>query len=123
MLAQVPGVSPKIATGIMKKYGGSVYEFLADLRRKLSDYEESVSPQMSSPVPVPVMDLELVSIKETPTKETRTDATDATDAQTRPPSPMNKNKLKHVSECFKDVGDGKRNIGKATIEKMCYFLS
>jgi ERCC4-type nuclease len=109
MLAQVPGVSPKIATGIMKKYGGSVYEFLADLRRKLNDYEESVSPQMSAPLPV--MDLELVSTKET----------DATDA--RPPSPMNKNKLKHVSECFKDIGDGKRNIGKATIEKVCYFLS
>ncbi len=109
MLAQIPGVSPKIATGIMKKYGGSVYEFLADLRRKLNDYEESVSPQMSAPV----MDLDLVSTNETPT--------DATDA--RPPSPMNKNKLKHVSECFKDVGDGKRNIGKATIEKVCYFLS
>ena len=114
MLAQVPGVSPKIATGIMKKYGGSVYEFLADLRRKLNDYEESVSPQMSAPV----MDLDLVSTKETPTKETPTDATDAI-----PPSPMNKNKLKHVSECFKDIGDGKRNIGKATIEKVCYFLS
>jgi ERCC4-type nuclease len=114
MLAQVPGVSPKIATGIMKKYGGSVYEFLADLRRKLNDYEESVSPQMSAPLPV--MDLELVSTKETPT-----DATDATEPQ--PPSPMNKNKLKHVSECFKDIGDGKRNIGKVTIEKVCYFLS
>jgi hypothetical protein len=109
MLAQVPGVSPKIATGIMKKYGGSVYEFLADLRRKLNDYEESVSPQMSAPSVV----LEIVSIKDT-------DATKETDA--RPPSPMNKNKLKHVSECFKDVGDGKRNIGKATIEKVCFFL-
>jgi ERCC4-type nuclease len=113
MLAQVPGVSPKIAAGIMKKYGGSVYEFLADLRRKLNDYEESVSPQMSAPSSV--LDLELVSTKETPTP------TDAMDA--RPPSPMNKNKLKHVSECFKDIGDGKRNIGKATIEKVCYFLS
>ena len=112
MLAQVPGVSPKIAAGIMKKYGGSVYEFLADLRRKLNDYEESVSPQMSSPSSV----LDLVSTKETPT-----DATEDTHA--RPPSPMNKNKLKHVSECFKDIGDGKRNIGKATIEKVCYFLS
>ena len=110
MLAQVPGVSPKIATGIMKKYNGSVYEFLADLRRKLNDYEESVSPQMSTPSST-VFNLEIVSTKET----------DATDA--RPPSPMNKNKLKHLSECFKDIGDGKRNIGKATIEKLCYFLS
>ena len=113
MLAQVPGVSPKIAMGIMKKYGGSVYEFLADLRRKLNDYEESVSPQMSAPLPVMDLDLELVSTKETPTKET----------DARPSSPMNKNKLKHVSECFKDIGDGKRNIGKVTIEKLCYFLS
>ena len=95
MLAQVPGVSPKIAAGIMKKYDGSVYEFLADLRRKLNNYEESISPQMSPPSPV--------------------SAPDTID-------PMNKNKLKHVSECFKDVGDGKRNIGKATIEKLCYFL-
>ena len=113
MLAQVPGVSPKIATGIMKKYGGSVYEFLADLRRKLNNYEESVSPQMSASSTVLDLDLELVSTKETPT--------DAMDV--RPPSPMNKNKLKHVSECFKDIGDGKRNIGKVTIEKLCYFLS
>jgi ERCC4-type nuclease len=131
MLAQVPGVSPKIATGIMKKYGGSVYEFLADLRRKLNNYEESVSPQMSSPLPV--MDLELVSIKETPTKETPTKETPTKETPTketptketdaRPSSPMNKNKLKHVSECFRDIGDGKRNIGKVTIEKLCYFLS
>ena len=98
MLAQVPGVSPKIAAGIMKKYDGSVYEFLADLRRKLNDYEESISPQMSPPSPSPVLVPESIE-------------------------PMNKNKLKHVSECFKDVGDGKRNIGKATIEKLCYFLS
>lgn len=97
MLAQVPGVSPKIAAGIMKKYDGSVYEFLADLRRKLNDYEESISPQMSPPSPPPVLVLETIE-------------------------QMNKNKLKHVSECFKDVGDGKRNIGKATIEKLCYFL-
>ena len=104
MLAQVPGVSAKMAAAILAKYGGSIYEFLGDLHRKIDDYEESLSPEMSPPV----MELELVS-------------TDATD--TRPPSPMNKNKLKHVSECFRDIGDGKRNIGKATIEKVCYFLS
>ncbi len=96
MLAQVPGISPKISAAILSKYGGSIYEFLADLHRKLNDYEESVSPEMSPPSPV----LTSGSIE-----------------------PMNKNKLKHVSKCFKDVGDGKRNIGKATIEKLCYFLS
>jgi hypothetical protein len=47
---------------------------------------------------------------------------EATD--TRPSSPMNKNKYKHVSECFKDISvDGKRGIGKATVEKVCYFLA
>jgi ERCC4-type nuclease len=89
MLAQVPGVSAKMASAIMAKYGGSIYEFLGDLHRKIDDYEESLSPEMSPPVQ----------------------------------EPMNKNKLKHLSVCFKDVGDGKRNIGKATIEKMTYFLS
>ena len=89
MLAQVPGVSAKMASAILAKYGGSMYEFLCDLHRKIDDYEESLSPEMSPPVQ----------------------------------EPMNKNKLKHVSECFKDIGDGKRNIGKATIEKLCYFLS
>lgn len=96
MLAQVPGVSAKMASAILSKYGGSIYEFLGDLHRKIDDYEESVSPEMSPPSPGSAPE----SIE-----------------------PMNKNKLKHVSECFKDVGDGKRNIGKATIEKLTYFLS
>jgi ERCC4-type nuclease len=96
MLAQVPGVSAKMASAILSKYGGSIYEFLGDLHRKIANYEESVSPEMSPPSP----ELAPESIE-----------------------PINKNKLKHVSECFKDVGDGKRNIGKATIEKLTYFLS
>lgn len=114
MLAQVPGVSPKVAAAILAKYGGSIYEFLGDLHRKIGDYEESLSPEMSPPSPSPsVLALEIVAT----TEETR-----AQDAQA--PAPMNKNKLKHVSECFKDVTmDGKRGIGKATIEKLTYFLS
>jgi hypothetical protein len=36
--------------------------------------------------------------------------------------PMNKNKLKHITECFKGGGGGKRGIGKATVEKLTYFL-
>ena len=108
MLSQVPGVSPKVATAILAKYGGSVYEFLGDLHRKIANYEESLSPEMSPPSPV--LALEIVA----------TETTQAQDAQ----APMNKNKLKHVSECFKHVTmDGKRGIGKATIEKLCYFLS
>ena len=102
MLAQVPGISSKMAAAILAKYGGSIYEFLEDLHRKIANYEESVSPEMSPPSP-----------------DAGPDATTNSSVI----EPMNKNKLKHVSECFKDVGDGKRNIGKATIEKLTYFLS
>ena len=112
MLAQVPGVSPKVAAAILAKYNGSIYEFLGDLHRKIGDYEESLSPEMSPPSPS-VLALEIVA------------TTEETQAQNTPaPAPMNKNKLKHVSECFKDVTiDGKRGIGKVTIEKVCFFLS
>jgi len=101
MLSQVPGLSAKTASAILSKYGGSIYEFLADLHRKIANYEESVSPEMSPPSP---SSAEIIG----------------TSAQLY--EPMNKNKLKHVSECFKGVGDGKRGIGKATVEKLTYFL-
>jgi ERCC4-type nuclease len=107
MLAQVPGVSAKMAAAILAKYNGSLYDFLGDLHRKIADYEESVSPEMSppSPSPSPVV-LASHAIE--------------------PVEPMNKNKYKHVSECFKDATavtvDGKRGIGKATVEKVCFFL-
>ena len=121
MLAQVPGVSPKVAAAILAKYGGSIYEFLGDLHRKINDYEESMSPEMSPPSPSPSpsgLALEIVSTEETRTQDVHAHV----DAQA--PAPMNKNKLKHVSTCFKDVTmDGKRGIGKATIEKLTYFLS
>lgn len=97
MLAQVPGVSAKMAAAILAKYGGSIYEFLGDLHRKIANYEESVSPEMSPPSPTEVVPESI--------------------------EPMNKNKYKHVSECFKDITvDGKRGIGKLTVEKVCYFL-
>ena len=97
MLAQVPGVSAKMAAAILAKYGGSLYEFLGDLHRKIANYEESLSPEMSPPAPTGLVPESI--------------------------EPMNKNKYKHVSECFKDVTvDGKRGIGKLTVEKLCYFL-
>ena len=97
MLAQVPGVSAKMASAILAKYGGSIYEFLGDLHRKIAEYEESLSPEMSPPSPTGLVSDSI--------------------------EPMNKNKYKHVSECFKDVTvDGKRGIRKATIEKVCFFL-
>jgi len=97
MLAQVPGVSAKMAAAILAKYGGSMYEFLGDLHRKIDDYEESMSPEELSGAPTGLVPESI--------------------------EPMNKNKYKHVSECFKDVTvDGKRGIGKLTVEKVCYFL-
>jgi len=104
MLAQVPGVSAKMAAAILAKYGGSLYEFLGDLHRKIANYEESISPEMSPPSP----------------KTSSNVVASPTDTTVEP---INKNKYKHVSECFKDVTvDGKRGIGKATVEKVCYFL-
>jgi ERCC4-type nuclease len=91
MLAQVPGVSAKMASAILAKYGGSIYEFLGDLHRKIGEYEESVTTVIPPETTI---------------------------------EPMNKNKYKHVSECFKDILiDGKRGIGKLTVEKLTYFLS
>ncbi len=101
MLAQVPGVSAKMASAILAKYGGSIYEFLGDLHRKINDYDESLSPEMSPPAGAVPHGATNISVIE----------------------PMNNNKYKHVSECFKDVTvDGKRGIGKLTVEKVCYFL-
>ena len=97
MLSQVPGVSAKMAAAILAKYGGSIYEFLGDLQRKINDYEESLSPEELSGSPTGLVP-ECIEL-------------------------MNNNKYKHVSECFKDVAvDGKRGIGKLTVEKVCYFL-
>jgi ERCC4-type nuclease len=103
MLAQVPGVSAKMAAAILAKYDGSIYEFLGDLHRKIGEYEESLSPEMSQP---------------------SSSSTDVSGTLSQATVPMNKNKLKQVSECFADIAmDGKRGIGKATIEKLTYFLS
>jgi ERCC4-type nuclease len=110
MLAQVPGVSAKMAAAILAKYGGSIYEFLGELHRKIANYEESVSPEMSPPSPEAGTESKLGISNNT--------------SATEPIEPMNKNKYKHVSACFKDIiMDGKRGIGKATIEKLTYFLS
>ena len=49
MLSQIPGISPKIAMAIMKKYNHSILGFLADLNRHLDNVEEN-SIKMKIPV-------------------------------------------------------------------------
>lgn len=108
MLAQVPGVSAKVAAAILAKYGGSIYEFLGDLHRKIGEYDANIASSLSSTLEMAVAPVNAPAPPTAPTA----------------PVPMNKNKLKHVSECFADIAmDGKRGIGKATIEKLTYFLS
>ena len=121
MLSQIPGISPKIAIAIMKKYNNSICEFLADLKLKLNIYEDSISPPKS-----PVEDnnnnnnntLYISGLATCVNNEMNTEQ-------------INKNKLRIISECFKDievVGDntgGKintRGIGKATVEKIYRYL-
>lgn len=121
MLSQIPGISPKIAVAIMKKYNNSICEFLADLKLKLNIYEDSISPPKS-----PVEDnndndnitLHISGLATCVNNEKNTEQ-------------INKNKLRIISECFKDievVGDnagGKintRGIGKATVEKIYRYL-
>jgi len=110
MLSQIPGISPKIAVAIMKKYNNSICEFLADLKLKLNIYEDSISPPKS-----PVVDDNNNNNNNNNNKEQ-----------------INKNKLRIITECFKDIevigdnnGDGKintRGIGKATVEKIYRYL-
>ena len=93
------------STDTLAKYGGSVYEFLGDLHRKIAEYEESLSAEMSAPSTV------------------SGDVVVSNGSAMEQIEPMNKNKYKNISACFKDVTmDGKRGIGKATIEKLCFFL-
>lgn len=122
MLSQIPGISAKIAVAIMKKYDNSISEFLADLKKKIDIYEDSVwSP--NSPAndnrnknnhsPVNISSLSCLN------DETNT-------------AQINKHKLRIITECFKDIevvgdsnGGGKintRGIGKATIEKIYRYL-
>ena len=114
MLSQIPGVSSKIATAIMKKYNNSIFSLLADMKRKLNHYEDTISPDNASPnaghIDSPISSPKAGIVRN--------------------------NKLKYLSECFKDinVNDGKctedeqqqtkpsRKIGKAIVSKIYHYL-
>lgn len=120
MLSQIPGVSSKIATAIMKKYNNSIFLLLADMKRKLNHYEDTISPDNASPISSPNaghIDSPISSPKA---------------------GIVRNNKLKYLSECFNDinVNDGKcteddqqqqqtkpsRKIGKAIVSKIYHYL-
>lgn len=123
MLSQIPGISAKIAVAIMKKYDNSMSEFLADLKKKIDIYEDSIwSPNSPANDNRNKNDDSQVNINITNLSPLN-DETNIVQ--------INKHKLRIITECFKDievVGDntgGKintRGIGKATIEKIYRYL-
>ena len=114
MLSQIPGVSSKIATAIMKKYNNSIFGLLADMKRKLNHYEDTISPDNASP-----------------------NAGHIASPNASPNAGIvRNNKLKYLSECFNDInvndvncaeGDPQqtkpsRKIGKAIVSKIYHYL-
>jgi ERCC4-type nuclease len=118
MLSQIPGVSSKIATAIMKKYNNSIFHLLADMKRKLNHYEDTISPDDESPNASP-------NAGHNPSPNASPDA-----------GIIRNHKLKYLSECFNDInvndvkcteGDPQqpkpsRKIGKAIVSKIYHYL-
>jgi crossover junction endonuclease MUS81 len=118
MLSQIPGVSSKIATAIMKKYNNSIFHLLADMKRKLNHYEDTISPDDESPNASP-------NAGHNPGPNASPDA-----------GIIRNHKLKYLSECFNDINvndvkctEGEqqqpkpsRKIGKAIVSKIYHYL-
>jgi ERCC4-type nuclease len=118
MLSQIPGVSTKIATAIMKKYNNSIFHLLADMKRKLNHYEDTISPDDESPNASP-------NAGHNPGPNASPDA-----------GIIRNHKLKYLSECFNDINvndvkctEGEqqqpkpsRKIGKAIVSKIYHYL-
>ena len=114
MLSNIPGVSPKIAAAIMKKYNNSMFEFLDDLKRKNDIFEESSSKTKKTPIPSKILaecfaDIEIHGAK----------GDNGIDGNT--------NSAVLEDEIEKECGSNNsthqiRKIGKATIDKIYKFL-
>jgi ERCC4-type nuclease len=118
MLSQIPGVSSKIATAIMKKYNNSIFHLLADMKRKLNHYEDTISPDDESPNASP-------NAGHNPSPNASPNA-----------GIIRNHKLKYLSECFNDINvndvkctEGEqqqpkpsRKIGKAIVSKIYHYL-
>jgi ERCC4-type nuclease len=115
MLSNIPGVSPKIAAAIMKKYNNSMFEFLHDLKRKNDIFEESSSNTNKIPPPSKILaecfaDIEIYGNKDGKGIEGNMDPVD-----------LGKEAIKESSSNSRDKHQI-RKIGKATIDKIYKYL-
>lgn len=115
MLSNIPGVSPKIAAAIMKKYNNSMFEFLHDLKRKNDIFEESISNTNKSPIPSKILAECFADIEIHMNKEAKCIEGD-----------MNSDNLgeETLNESSSNSRDKHqiRKIGKATIDKIYKYL-
>jgi len=119
-LSNIPGVSPKIAAAIMKKYNNSMFEFLVDLKRKTDKFEDSyINNKMNkSPIPSKILaecfaDIEIQGYKDGKCIEGNMDAVDlGGDETAKESSSSSSSRDKHQI----------RKIGKATIDKIYKYL-
>jgi hypothetical protein len=114
MLSNIPGVSPKIAAAIMKKYNNSMFEFLDDLKRKNDIVEESSSKTKKAQIPSKILaecfaDIEIHGSNGDKGIEGKTHDCGLDDEIEKE---SNTNNSTHQI----------RKIGKATIEKIYKFL-
>jgi ERCC4-type nuclease len=117
MLSNIPGVSPKIAAAIMKKYNNSMFEFLHDLKRKNDIFEESISNTNKIPPPSKILaecfaDIEIYGNKDGKGIEGNMDDVDLGGDETAKESSSSSSRDKHQI----------RKIGKATIDKIYKYL-
>lgn len=117
MLSNIPGVSPKIAAAIMKKYNNSMFEFLDDLKRKTDKFEDSYINTTTNKIPPPskilaecFADIEIHGYKDGKCIEGNMDAADLEDKTAKEGSSSSRDKHQI------------RKIGKATIDKIYKYL-
>ena len=117
MLSNIPGVSPKIAAAIMKKYNNSMFEFLDDLKRKTDKFEDSYINTTTNKIPPPskilaecFADIEIQGYKDSKCIEGNMDAADLEDKTAKEGSSSSRDKHQI------------RKIGKATIDKIYKYL-
>jgi ERCC4-type nuclease len=121
MLSNIPGVSPKIAAAIMKKYNNSMFEFLVDLKRKTDKFEDSYinSKMNKSPVPSKILaecfaDIEIQGYKDSKCIEGNMDAADLGGDETAKEGSSSSSSSRDKHQI--------RKIGKATIDKIYKYL-